>query len=1122
MNKLTIGTLNSRGMNSNKIRGLENLVKRQHLSILYLQETHDKKKTMIDNLGKALNIDVYICRGTQSARGVIIGINKRANIRVLREVYNDNNGNILALECEFDDCYFMLINYYASSNAVEQVQNLKKIRYICKNVKNYQIILGGDFNSVESRDLDRNSTASNDAHKNVNIELKKIKEEHNLRDVFRTRHPLCQKFIFRATYRNIKSRIDRIYVSSLIYDRIYHDDMLVFNHSDHDCYFFDIKTKTAGFLDKNLKRENSWKYNEQILNDTIILNKFEEMWEEWLIRKVNYTSQTVFWKHSKNKIISWLKKEGKKRVDIRKKEREILERRLKNEIDNETCDSDNSITELIKKQLALMDQEELKGQMVRSRVEWEDLGEKPTSYFYNLEKQNQQNKNISVLIDEDGKRVDKIEDIKEVACKFYEALYTSHPTDPDSQQRVLNFINARVTDSDSERMQELVSESEVFKIVKNIKKNKSPGSDGLTIEFYIQTWHIIGRELTETINNTILGDSLPNSWNEGVVTLIYKDKGDAEEIKNYRPITFLNVDYKIMTRILDFKIKPVLPYLIHVDQACGIKGRNITDQLITLQETIETFEQKNKNLIITSLDMEKAYDLINHDYLYNALQRYGFPPLIINWIKNICSNRSSCLKINSSFTRKFNLTRSCRQGDPCSTSLYLLALEPLAEMFRQSVRIYPPNLPNSGFKTVIQYADDTSVLSRYPESFNEIINIVSIFEKGAGARLNKNKTEVLIIGDQNKLNMRYIPEQNRVTCTKLLGMHVGENAMEKNFIMVKSKIQKDVDKWKNRPMTIEGKVLLIKSVMVPKLQYIMRVKPFRDEHLKQFDRMFSNFIWDPGGVEVAYSILQNQIEDGGRNAPNLSNIQKALLLERLSIVLNATERKPWEGLLKYRLGITLRKIHPNFNKNILVRTCEQSASTAVIQSTYYQIRERIKSWEDMNYSKLKNILYKSCIISNLPDREWKTTFLSIQNSTASRTRRELSYMIAINRIWIAGRLTSVNVDRRCKICKDPVSIETINHLFVECKWIQTLREGIRTKLANKSFTSEEILHHNGLISFVEHNITSMYKRAIWLTRSKRIKGLYNVKSDCVTQLARSFNRILIMDSALDKTREATQ
>ena len=126
-----------------------------------------------------------------------------------------------------------------------------------------------------------------------------------------------------------------------------------------------------------------------------------------------------------------------------------------------------------------------------------------------------------------------------------------------------------------------------------------------------------------------------------------------------------------MSRILDFKFKFVLPYLIHVDQACGIKGRTISDQLILVQEIIEMMEQRNECLILTNLDMEKAYDLINHEYLFNALVRYGFPSMIINWVKNIYGRMSSRIKINGILSDNFVLTRSCRQGDPSSTSLFL-------------------------------------------------------------------------------------------------------------------------------------------------------------------------------------------------------------------------------------------------------------------------------------------------------------------------------------------------------------------------------------------------------------------------------------------------------------------
>ena len=75
-------------------------------------------------------------------------------------------------------------------------------------------------------------------------------------------------------------------------------------------------------------------------------------------------------------------------------------------------------------------------------------------------------------------------------------------------------------------------------------------------------------------------------------------------------------------------------------------------------------------------------------------------------------------------------------------------------------------------------------------------------------------------------------------------------------------------------------------------------------------------------MKIAYQILQNSVEDGERNAPNLINIQKALQLETISIVFNAEHTKPWEGFLKYRLGVTLRNVCPNFNTGNIVRTCQ--------------------------------------------------------------------------------------------------------------------------------------------------------------------------------------------------------
>ena len=116
------------------------------------------------------------------------------------------------------------------------------------------IIFGGDFNLVEDRELDRNTHTTVDYFENVNAELKEIKVEYGLLDVFRSKHPYFQKFTFRATHRNVKSRLDRFYVSNNLLDLVQNDDTLVFVYSDHDCYFIEIKAKNTDKICKNIVR----------------------------------------------------------------------------------------------------------------------------------------------------------------------------------------------------------------------------------------------------------------------------------------------------------------------------------------------------------------------------------------------------------------------------------------------------------------------------------------------------------------------------------------------------------------------------------------------------------------------------------------------------------------------------------------------------------------------------------------------------------------------------------------------------------------------------------------------------------------------------------------------------
>ncbi len=137
-------------------------------------------------------------------------------------------------------------------------------------------------------------------------------------------------------------------------------------------------------------------------------------------------------------------------------------------------------------------------------------------------------------------------------------------------------------------------------------------------------------------------------------------------IANYRPITLLNTDYKVMTKALTIKLGKVAPDLIHPDQAGFVPGRYITDQTQLIRMMVNYAEVTEKNGLIVPLDQEKAYDKVRHDYLWKVLEKFGFPQEFVQTIKNLYAPAKTTVMINGYKSEKYNVTRGVRQGDPLS------------------------------------------------------------------------------------------------------------------------------------------------------------------------------------------------------------------------------------------------------------------------------------------------------------------------------------------------------------------------------------------------------------------------------------------------------------------------
>ena len=170
------------------------------------------------------------------------------------------------------------------------------------------------------------------------------------------------------------------------------------------------------------------------------------------------------------------------------------------------------------------------------------------------------------------------------------------------------------------------------------------------------------------------------SQRNGIITLLPKKDKDPLCIKNYRPITLLTVDYKILAKCLANRLKPCMNDVINSDQSGFLKGRNIGYNIRLSLDIIEYTEKNNIPASIVLLDIEKAFDSVKHDFLLEILKRFNFGDKFIDWIKVIYSERKSYVINNGYLTDRISMQRGIFQGCPISPYLFLFVIEIMASV----------------------------------------------------------------------------------------------------------------------------------------------------------------------------------------------------------------------------------------------------------------------------------------------------------------------------------------------------------------------------------------------------------------------------------------------------------
>ena len=324
----------------------------------------------------------------------------------------------------------------------------------------------------------------------------------------------------------------------------------------------------------------------------------------------------------------------KKKKGKGKKNKSLEEEILHLENDRNINNSPELIEKLdrLKQNLEEIRKEYIKGLFVRTKVKWIEEGGKPTKYFLSLEKRNYINKTVTKLIQDNDKIITEQSEILREIEKFYKNLYACRDdtlTDVDLES-ILDMEDVKILDQETKNQLEgAITIDEALTAVKNMKNDKSPGSDGFTAEFYKFFWKDIGHFLIRSINLGFQKGELSTTQKQGIISILPKGDKPREFLKNWRPISLLNVSYKIVSACIANRIKKVLDFLIHNNQKGFLKNRFIGENTRIIYDVLQNTQERNIPGILLLIDFEKAFDSISWKFMYKTLKIFNFGPELI-------------------------------------------------------------------------------------------------------------------------------------------------------------------------------------------------------------------------------------------------------------------------------------------------------------------------------------------------------------------------------------------------------------------------------------------------------------------------------------------------------------
>lgn len=782
---IKLSTLNINGAREDvKRASLYSLFKAKKLNVIFLQETH----STVDNeiaWKKEWDGEIFLSHKSNNSGGVCIMFSKDflPISCVTEEIIA---GRLLKIQAVFENVKMTFINVYAPNVGTERVAFLNTLNTVLCNctVDDGYMFLGGDFNCTVNATLDRNHPEPHGASKTC---LVKIIETNDLCDVWRLFYKTHRQYTWSHVKENCLSlaRLDQFYCFK-------HQSNVLKGCSIHPVGISDHSLVQVSICIKDVKCKSAyWHFNVSLLSDKEFNDIFKYFWSDYTKTKSEYNSLQQWWDIGKGKIKQLCLQYTLNVTRDMTKTMKNLEIEITKLQDVADATRETEHFKVLKKKKSVLSNLlgfSAQGALIRSRHQHIVEMDAPSHFFFGLERKNGQRKLMHSLRSSTGQLLQDSGEIRKSAAAFYKRLFKKELQErPEVAQSFYEGL-PKVPEEANAELDAPISADEVFSALQSLESGKAPGIDGIPVDFYKAFWSEIGNDLLLVLKNSLSKGHLPLSCRRAILTLLPK-KGDLQEIKNWRPVALLCTDYKLLSKVLAMRLRKVMEHVIHVSQTYCIPNRLITDNIILIRDALNFSNSVGYGICLISIDQEKAFDRVEHQYLWKTLEAFGFSSGIINMIRVLYSDIESLLKINGGLSSPFEVQRGVRQGCSLSGMLYSIAIEPLLFKLRQTLS--GVNIP--GCETVFKlsaYADDVVVFVRKQEDIDTLAENINAFGTLSSAKINWEKSKALTLSDELSRELVFPPGLTlNKNGFKYLGVYLGdENYVRKNWDNVLEKV----------------------------------------------------------------------------------------------------------------------------------------------------------------------------------------------------------------------------------------------------------------------------------------------------------------------------------------------